>query len=354
MFFCLVGCGMDGFLLGATLLLPILLSLVCITHFLGKGEWGFQRITSILKLDTSHGLIRQGLLWLAILIPLGVGVSLGSWVWLGRAIDLSQSGFKNFIEISILPIAVVSVALPLAGLVSRFHSTQQTAKQIEVVSYKNNLDAFYTHRKELISYFSAIPIVNYFNLIDFKYEIHPVLHVRFFLGSPEKGFPRVDRGSFDYVEGRILSAAKFLYPVLEHRVESQSLLDLYLNACNDVYLAAKALHIKKVTYELIQTGVLVSSDEAAPGEYDMVTIGTTTLEMLASLRFVKGCYDNLCDFAGEPRLEIPKILDDVFNKTEKYISKELVIERLHERELAEMVASGRACYDVNHELRAKQ
>ncbi|MCD5972001.1 hypothetical protein [Pseudomonas quasicaspiana] len=344
---------MDGFLLGATLLLPILLSLVCITHFLGKGEWGFQRITSILKLDTAHGLIRQGLLWLAILIPLGVGVSLGSWVWLGRAVDLSQSGFNTFIEISILPLAIVSVALPLAGLVSRFHSTQQTAKQIEVVSYKNNLDAFYTHRKELISYFSAIPDIKYFNLIEFEYGIHPVLHVRFFLGSPEKGFPRVNRGSFDYVERRLLSAAKFMLPVLEGRCETLSLLDLYLNACNDVYLAAKALHVKKVTHELIQTGVLVSSKKVAPGEYDMLTIGTTTLEMLASIRFVKGCYDNLCDFAGEPRLEIPKMLDDVFNKTEKYISKELVIERLHKWDLAGMVASGRACYDVNHERRVK-
>lgn len=343
-----------GTILFLTIVLSNIFSVVVVACLVGKGAWGFQRIKSIFKLDTSKGLVSQGLLWLSIVVPVSMSISLGGWVWAGYDFYISSEGFKKFIEISILPLGIMSLALPLAGLVSRFHSTQQTAKQIEVVSFKNNLDAFYTHRKELLSYFSAMQEIQYFGSITFNYYLHPVLHVRFFNGAPEEGWPIANIKSFEMVEANIVSGAKYLVGVIEGKgVGGMSVLDCYLQACNSIYLAAEALHIREVTNVLVSKGVMARSISCGSDSYDFVTIGTTTLEILAAIRFVKGFYDNLCDFSGVSRLRVAKGHEMVFRGGQRILDKELVIERLHVEELAEMVAAGGARYEEDHPKRSQ-
>lgn len=341
----------EGILLVLTVLFPVVVSMAVVIFFLGEGRWSRARFKSVFQLDTSKGLVHQGLLWLVVLIPVSVATSLGGWVWADYALELSSGGFKKFIEISILPLAVMSLSLPLAGLISRFHSTQQTAKQIEVVSFKNNLDAFYTHRKELLAYFDAMPEVNYLGVVDVKYKLHPALHLRFFNGAPKQGWPQVNNSSFEEVGRNISAGAKFLRWTLEPSVKGNiSALDCYLNACRDIFLAAQALHVRDVNRTLVSRGVMIKTGLVSQEGYDMITMGTTTLEALAAIRIVKSYYDNLCDFAGVARLEISEAHDIVFKGGQRILDGELVIENLHEVEIAGLVASGRARYDENHPL----
>ncbi|WP_414159897.1 hypothetical protein ACMGG8_15750 [Pseudomonas sp. BNK-45] len=335
----------DGFLLLLTVIVPVVLAVSIVVFVVGVGDCRVEKIKSIFKLDSSKGLIGQGLLWLSIFIPLFLALSLGFWVWPNYQVDLSLEGYRKFIEVSLLPLGMMSISLPLTGLVARFHSTQQTARQIEVVSAKNNLDAFYSHRKEMISYFSSMGEIEYLKSVKFVYGIHPVLHLRFFEGAPDKGLPLVNRESFDYVEGKILFASKLLASVLLGEGGGIGLLNSYLNACDNIYLAAKALAIKEVCNSLVAKGVEVKSDS---GESGSITIGTTTLEVLAAIRFVKGYYDNLCDFSGVPRMKVPEGRGVVFRGGQKLLDGELFIEALHRGELANLVAEGRARYSEDH------
>lgn len=341
----------DGVLLIVTISLAVLVSLMLVACFIGKGEWGWSRINSTLQLDTGQGLAHQGLLWLSISIPVAIAISLGLWVWPKYSFELSPAGFKNFIDISILPLAIMSLSLPLSGLISKFHSTQQTAKQIEVVSFKNNLDAFYTHRKEMLAYFAAMEEVDYLGVAMFGYHLHPVLHLRFFSGTPEKGLPAVDMEAFKSVEASILSAAKFLRGVLvPDPVSSISTLNMYLQACENILVAAESLHITKITRDFVLLGVMIRSEKCKPPHYDMLTLGTTTLHALAAIRFVRGFYDSLCDFAGVSRLFIPQTFDVVFRGGKSLTEGGLEIERLHEFDIDELVRDERARYNENHPI----
>lgn len=171
---------LDLLLLIATIIIPALTIFWLIASKLGEGQNCKMRALSVFELNTEHGLIRQGLLWLAVSIPLSLGMAFGIWGWSGYTVSLTPGGYKKFVEISLLPLAIMSISLPLAGLVSRFHSTQQAARQIILSKTKNSLDAYYAHRKAMFEYFKEIDETNYFGMHSFSYKVHPVLHKRFF------------------------------------------------------------------------------------------------------------------------------------------------------------------------------
>jgi len=237
----------------------------------------------------------------------------------------------------------MSISLPLAGLVSRFHSTQQAAKQISITMFKNNLDAFSAHRKGMLEYFSDFENITYFDEFKFEYKVHPVLHKRFFSGSPEKGWPSRNEVSFDAVERGIEQASVFLIPVLG--ATSEDRLNDYLQASLNIYIAASALHIKEIVHDMARSGVYVKWKNRDDG---IVTIGLKTLETLAALRFVREYYNNFCDFSGRPRMKISKELDPVFSKTEYWLNKGEYIESIHVEELAMLVEEGQAEYGEKH------
>ncbi|VVM60080.1 hypothetical protein PS683_01245 [Pseudomonas fluorescens] len=326
-----------------TVLVPVALVVLGVAYFTGRNAGVRNSLASVFELDTEHGLIKQGLLWLAIGLPLALGVAFGIWAWSGHSVELSATGYKKFIEISILPLAIMSISLPMAGLVSRFHSTQQAAKQISITLLKNNLDSFAAHRKGMLEYFSSLDEMVYFDELKFQYKTHPVLHKRFFLGSPERGWPSRNENSFDSVEQRLQAAAKFLIPVLEG--SSKARLNDYLYASLNIYLVAEALHIKEITHDMARRGVYYKWSE---GDGGATTLGVRTLETLAALRFTREFYGNLCDFSGRPRLKLEKELEDVFYKTDYWLKKGEYIEAIHSSELATLVEQGKAEYGEKH------
>lgn len=301
------------------------------------------RISSVFKLDTEHGLLRQGLLWMAIGIPISLGLAFGAWIWARYNIELSSSGYRNFLEISILPLGIMSISLPLAGLVSSFHSTQQAAKQISLNKVKNNIDAFYSHRKGMIEYFAVMDDMVYFGEYTFPYSAHPVIHKRFFSGSPETGWPTLIEESFETVERHIRRAAEKLSVVLSGASELS--LDLYLQAGNEIYHAAEALNIKKIIVDMVATGVYVKDTHSESG---FLTMGVSTEETLVSLRFVREFYNNLCDFAGRQRMEMAPELLKVFEMTEHWLKKGRFIEELHSNEISALILAGAATINERH------
>lgn len=102
-----------------------------------------------LTLNPEQGLHLQPLFWFSILTPFAVFLSFGVYAWEGFQLDFSYDGFENFIRLSKLPLGLLGLSLPLAVLVSRLHSTVQTATQIEIANgsairdqYKINKDQF--------------------------------------------------------------------------------------------------------------------------------------------------------------------------------------------------------------------
>ncbi|WP_426219809.1 hypothetical protein [Pseudomonas sp. DWRC2-2] len=331
-----------------TIIVPVALTTSGVVWCLGRGERIRRKVLSIFELDSELGLIKQGLLWLAIGIPLSLGLAFGIWVWAGYSLSLSADGYRKFIEISILPLAIISISLPLAGLVSRFHSTHQAAKQISITTFKNNLDAFSAHRKGMLEYFSNFEKMSYFGKYDFEFKTHPVLHKRFFTGSPEKGWPERNDRSFDNVEKNLEQASVYLFKVLSGA--SNYKLNDYLQASLKIYLAANSLHIKEITRDMVQRGVYVRWENSEGG---VSTLGITTLETLAALRFTREYYNNFCDFSGRPRMKLSNELETVFVKTEYWIKKGEFIESIHRDELSVLIEQGEAEYGEQNVQREK-
>ena len=169
------------------ILLPPLLIILVIIVFAGKGQNIRKRFTSTFKLNPYKGLDQQGLLWLSIVIPVAYFFAFGIYSWSGNEISLNKTGFKNFLAISELPLWLLSLSIPFSILVARVHATKQTSLQIKITEYKNNIDSYHSHRKELFEYFKKIGEVDYLGCIKAKYEVHPRLHKNYFMGKPEVG-----------------------------------------------------------------------------------------------------------------------------------------------------------------------
>ncbi|AVE37667.1 hypothetical protein C4J64_04995 [Klebsiella aerogenes] len=92
-------------------------------------------------------LTRQPLFKSALLIPIVSFLLLGSIVWKGHSIQIDADGFNNFLTISKLPLAVLSLSIPFGVIVNNIHRTIQTDKQIKEAQKKNTMDGFYSHRK---------------------------------------------------------------------------------------------------------------------------------------------------------------------------------------------------------------
>lgn len=333
-----------------TMLLANVVWMMLVVNKFGKGKELGQRLTTAFVLDTSEGLIKQGLLWASILAPLINGFALGFWAWKSYGPLFNPEGFAEFIKISLLPLGVMSISLPLAGLVSRVHSTQQAAKQIQqaetqikINSFKSNLDAFYAHRKGLVEYFSGLPEIDYFGRRKFDFKIHPVLHKRFFEGSPEHGWPSVNNDAFWLIEGKLVLAAKLLKPVLELGwVHNPKALDFYLNSCSAIFIVSERLGIKKIYHDLVQEGITVKHEGG-----HMVSLGVTTADMLASIRFAREFFDNLCDYAGRVRMTVPNDLEVVFYQSELYLQNKS-IEFLHSDPIYNLILDGVASVNEKH------
>ncbi|CAH0537015.1 hypothetical protein [Vibrio marisflavi] len=89
-------------------------------------------------LDPEFGLHKQALFWISVLIPVYLFVFTGLCVWRDYYLTFSEQGFAVFLSISKLPLGLLALSLPLGVLVTRIHSTKQTAEQINQAKTNEN------------------------------------------------------------------------------------------------------------------------------------------------------------------------------------------------------------------------
>jgi len=310
---------------------PFILAFITVLIFFARGNNLCNKIKFSLTLHPELGLVKQGLLWLAILCPVYYFFSFGYFAWQDFNVDLTSVGFNEFITISILPLALLSLAIPLSVLVSRLHSTEQSAKQIEIVSYKNNLDTYRSHRQELFAYYEQIGETDFLDCVKVKFKIHPRLHRNFFNGSPKDGLPAPIEAAFNDIESE-LTTAKWGIDRVIRDVNKDMTLSFYLNACSALIRLSEKIGIQEIYIDLANKGVLVPVKlQKQPETESLLTIGTTTNELVAAYRIAKSYYINLCDFSGVSHKlqssEEMKYID--LGVKFRTINEELVVEKLH-------------------------
>lgn len=310
-------------------LLPLLLVVIGVISILGLKSF---------KLDADKGLLHQGLLWLALLLPILYFFAFGYIAWDGYIVEVSSQGLVTFFSISQIPLAFLSLALPLTVLVARFHSTEQTARQIEITTHKNNLDSFYTHRKEMFSYFEQLEETDYFGVINAQFKVHPRLHKNLFIGSPDLGVPEVNIGMFEHIEKTLSCARREIDDVLQNKKPELTFSLYLLNACVTIHYLSRCLGLREIYNGVALKGVSLEMDVQGKGKGEYLTVGKTTDDLVASYRYAHDYFMNLCDFAGyepEPTQEEYKYIET--GGKFRTISSPGIIEQLHENEISRLL-----------------
>jgi len=101
-------------------------------------------------------LSHQPLFKASIIIPIVSFLTFGLISWLGHNVQLDSEGLNNFLSISKLPLALLSLAAPFAVIVNNIHRTIQMKAQIQEAKKKNSTDIYYSHQKHITELFSNI------------------------------------------------------------------------------------------------------------------------------------------------------------------------------------------------------
>lgn len=250
-------------------------------------------------LHPERGLMNHGLLWFSILTPVLYFITIGYVSWEPYSLDMSSEGFAKFISISTLPLAILSLAIPLPVLVSRFHATQQTATQIKVTKLKNNIDIFYAHRKAMFEYFDRIPKVKFEGALECNFKVHPRLHINAFRGSkPEQGSPMIFEGFFKGIESNLFSARTMAHHTLTEEDVHQRLA-FYRNSCIALWTVSRKLLIGEFFTTVSDNSIAIKEIQRTnPRETYVITVGQTTSELIGSYRMCQTFYRILCEFSG--------------------------------------------------------
>ncbi|MBT0307147.1 hypothetical protein [Morganella morganii] len=123
-------------------------------------------------------LTSQTLFWLSIIIPIASFLYFGMFSWRGYIFQADADGFKKFIEISTLPLGLLSLSIPFTSVVNNIHRTIQTNKQIESSEIKNNIDIYYSHKKNLREGIDFLLTKELMINLDFNNESYKVAQIK--------------------------------------------------------------------------------------------------------------------------------------------------------------------------------
>ncbi|MBT0624362.1 hypothetical protein KIH32_10630 [Pseudomonas fluorescens] len=277
---------------------PLAASIIVIATVFGSRKIYRKSPLKVFILQPNVGLANQGLFWLSTLTPILYFFAFGIISWQGYQISITSEGFKTFIAISSLPLALLTLAIPFGVVVARFHSTEQTAEQIQIAKHKNNLDAFYSHRKEFFAYFDKIGTVTFLDVLEVKYMINPRLHGLMFKGNAKDGTPELDSDLSCLLVAYLNSVRKCLNAVILDS-EPAKTFDHYFKASEDAYWIARKLGIKEIVNELPKnSSTLISFDSDSEKEIGQKSLGTTTVEAIAAFRCIKSYILTIFHFSG--------------------------------------------------------
>lgn len=292
----------DFLKIAGLLLIPLCISLG-IVHILAqkllhptpnnKETKFLSKIKTMFSFTPDKGLSHQPPLWMAFLVPLSYFLTLGYFSWKGHSVLITAEGFKKFIELSTLPLALLSLCIPIAVLVSRLHATQQTAIQIIVTKQKNNVDAFYAHRKAMNEYFASLKHHKYEGCIDGDFEYHPRLHLKFFSHqNPEEGIPSPNIKQLQNCLTLLDEARTNISQMISLRF-SLNTIDNYFRATEKVSALAKIMVISQIyKHETFWE----KKDNKTTNQ--LITIGTSIHDLIGAYRYSRSYLRIICEFSG--------------------------------------------------------
>ncbi|WDH37590.1 hypothetical protein [Pseudomonas chlororaphis] len=151
-------------------------------------------------LDPRRGLASQWPLRFWLTTILVYFLAAGYLCWAPYTLSFTPKGFDTFIDISKFPLALLSLTIPVGVFISRLHSTQQTAAQIEATDMKNRLDAFHAQRKGIVEYIASLGTIELAHNVSLKIQINQAFHSVVFCNSThETGALEADEQVLKYV-----------------------------------------------------------------------------------------------------------------------------------------------------------
>lgn len=197
-----------------------------------------KRILGWLTLD-HRSLGHQRLFWVAITLPAILFLYFGWFYWRDLDFQWNTEGFSNFITISKFPLTLLALILPFTALVTSWHRSIQTAKQIDEAQVKNTADLYYAHKKFFIEQLGSAGVV--LNPLQFYYDKFPRMSIHSYDPTPaEKYLMTYQWLSDSYAEAhRSIDAAS----ALSSLQATLATLENLLNAITQTGLIEKQNHI---------------------------------------------------------------------------------------------------------------
>lgn len=242
------------------------------------------------SLSPEHGLASHTIFWLVVLTPLIYFVIFGFYAWQGYEPKLNPDGFKTFLEISTLPIAILSLSIPLTALVTYLHSTGQTAKQIE----KNEHELFYLHRREFVYYFEQIGATEVGSL-NISYKIPPRTHEKLFKGEPGEGVPILRYEMVDKRIARLREAERCIALILKEDTTDEAVA-AYITFCEIIRDNINFFGIRDLNLSVSGACHSIYKDKVT-GRV-LMSIGYRTEQAVYAYECVKIYLVNILTFAG--------------------------------------------------------
>ena len=114
------------------------------------------------KMDATEHLMSTRLFWASVSVPVFASLLLIAKAtdWESAKLSFSSDSFNAFIDSFKLPIAIASLAIPLAALVASQHRSIQAAKQIAITSNQNAFNNYIEHRKLFEDFYDRLPNKN--------------------------------------------------------------------------------------------------------------------------------------------------------------------------------------------------
>jgi len=279
--------GWIGLVVGVVI--PPLVVLLCAAFIIKRQRPG-EHWKEIFALNADHGLASQTLFWVALITPVLYFMISGLTIWTdGYHLSINSYGFMKFFEVSKFPIALLSLSVAFTALVTKLHSTAQTAKQIA----KNKHDLFYLHRKEFVSYYDLVGETVFPGGLTVKYKINPRVHAKLFDGEPRRGTPELYKNQMRLLVTNLLVAKRCLVKVLSEP-PSPSTYIAYLIFCRKVFRLVNFFTIRDFETMLYREDGGVSIHAKRPSR----TIGFTTDSSVDGFRCVENYLKSAMGFAG--------------------------------------------------------
>lgn len=287
---------------GAAILLPPVFLFASVMLIMSIKAKRAPTYFALFTLNSKKSLAHQPLLWFSLGLPFLYFLMFGAIVWSRSDLELSAEGFENFLKISTMPLLLLSLALPFSLLIWRFHATLQTAEQIALASYKNNIDTYYAHKKALIDHFSSIPTRTYEGGIKAVFSLHPRLHLKFFDNTaPSEGIPNINNSAFEASINLLRTAQQAIYNMLTTGSDAQRISN-YIKACDELYELAGVLVLEPIYGQLFQASVRKKYPECLKtsndGRRNFRPMGASTHELIGAYRYCRSFLRLLCEFAG--------------------------------------------------------